>query len=130
MYLRLTVFQLRTMELLAYECSILSHCLKTTQQRSIPLAGTERLLKQLMCRLTSLLSEYVKKEGAAGLLPVVHSLQATVTFRETTDLTCYRTAEIVRGCVPAKLTELLLELVHKKVSVMCLWVWTRPEDPP
>ena len=110
------MFQPRTVELLAYDCSILSHCLKTTQQHSVPLAGIETLLKQVMSRLTSLLSEYVKKEGTSSLLPVVHSLQAMVTFGDTWDLTCYRTAETVRGCVPTKLTDLLLELVSKKVS--------------
>ena len=110
------MFQLKTLELLAYDCSILSHFLKTAQQCSISLARTEALLKQVMSRLTSLLGEYVKKEGTAGLLPVVRSLQAMVAFEETWDLACYRTAETVRGCVPTKLTDLLMELVTKKVS--------------
>ncbi|XP_076466353.1 serine-protein kinase ATM-like [Babylonia areolata] len=114
-HLELTESQIGILELLAYDCSLLSHCRVTTQQQQIPLVGLEPLLKQVLKKLTSVLTEYVK-EGTTGLVPVMECLKSMVTFGDPSDLVCYATAEVIRSCVPLKLTELLLELVNKKLS--------------
>ena len=55
-----------------------------------------------------------------GLLPVVECLQCMVSFNDVSSLSCYMTAEVVRGCIPPKLTDLLLDLVNKKVHTAFL----------
>ncbi|XP_070188647.1 serine-protein kinase ATM-like [Littorina saxatilis] len=114
-HLEYTEPQLKTLELLAIDCSILSHCLKTSKQHSITLAVVDTLLRQLLIKLTSLFSEYTKKEGTVGLLPVIQNLESMLSFKETTTLACYQTAEIIRSFVPARLIDLLLDLVNKKL---------------
>ena len=110
--------QIKTCELLAYDCSIISQLFLLSHRYNINIPDLPLALKKTLTKLAALLSDAVAKEGTGCLEPVVNSLDAMVTFEEgLEDLACYQTMEIVRGCLPSKLIDTLLDLANRKVKL-------------
>ncbi|XP_067675130.1 serine-protein kinase ATM-like [Haliotis asinina] len=78
--------------------------------------GLEACLRSLLRRTSSLLSDYVKKEGFGRMLPVVQMLLNLFPQAEQNTHGCYVVSELLRTLLPGSFFDLVFEIAFSKMQ--------------
>ena len=116
-----TEVDVRLLEDVAHQCSLLVKVLYSQLIQGIltiqnlPTSSLYDLLKALMKKLTSIISELVKKNNATTLLPTVCALAAMYSWSDCSSDSTHQMARICRDVTPREMLDKLFTIVYEKV---------------
>ena len=94
---------------------------KILSASTVTQSGLYELLTSLMKKLSSAIGDFVKTDGISHLKPVILKLEKLfLPVKSGDNGTCCVMAHLIRGVLPAKIVDLIMDIATEKVSTLIL----------